>query len=99
MGRGKARQELTIGGETFYTVERAAAVLHVHYRTMMRYVNQGHVRAAKVGMYHYIALAELRRFLTEGAAPALPPAETVPPKPIQEAVKELQRAVHRKGGK
>ncbi len=98
MGKGKnmrrkTKAEITVDGVTFYSTAKAAKILGVHYRTLMNYTKQGALRVAHVGQSGYISAPELRRLLTEGAPPALPP------KPIKSALLEVERAAHRKEGK
>jgi excisionase family DNA binding protein len=97
--RRKTKPEITVDGVTFYSTERAAKVLGVHYRTLMSWVKQGALRVAHVGQAGYIPAPELRRLLTEGTEPQPTPVEPARPKPIKSALLEVERAAHRKEGK
>ncbi|MEO8115261.1 MAG: helix-turn-helix domain-containing protein [Phenylobacterium sp.] len=57
--------------EEFYTVEHAAQRLKLHVKTVLRFVRDGRLRAAKVGKQYRILRSDLEAF---GGARPQPPA-------------------------
>lgn len=54
--------------DEFYTVNQAAIVLKIHPLTIRRYINEGKLKAVRVGGNVRIAVGDLRSFV-EGFTP------------------------------
>jgi excisionase family DNA binding protein len=50
--------------EKLLTVEEVAAILRVSYRTVVRYIESGRLRASKIGVWR-IKQSDLNKFLEE----------------------------------
>ena len=48
--------------ENFLTVEATAEELHLHPKTVLRFIREGRLRASKVGKQYRILRADLRKF-------------------------------------
>lgn len=51
--------------EKFYSVDNIAEMLGIHPKTVRRYINEGHLRAAKVGKQYRISGHDLSLFVEE----------------------------------
>ena len=49
--------------ETYYSVEQVAQMLHMHPKTIQRYIREGRLRAAKIGKSWHISGHDLSSFV------------------------------------
>ena len=58
--------------DTYYSVEQIAAMLHMHPKTIQRYIREGKLRATKIGKSWRIAGHDLSRFTEEHRTASAP---------------------------
>ena len=69
--------------EAYYSVGQIARMLHMHPKTIQRYIREGKLRAAKIGKSWRVTGHDLSRFAEENGLGAAKPQ--APPAPMERA--------------
>ena len=70
--------------ESYYSVEQVAQMLHMHAKTIQRYIREGRLRAAKIGKSWHISGHDLSSFVEANRQTA---ADSIPQPPARERTK------------